>query len=189
MAKINSRQKGSKNERDVCKWWQSWTGYEFARVPSSGGLRWGRTTDTTGDIICSDKKHFLRFPFSIECKSYKDINFEHILLGNKKIKILEFWDQAIADAERGSKLPILMMRYNGMKKGEYFFVVEADQAGIILSTIPIKSRALLNTMDINANGLRLTILMASDILQYSNYPEVNMSSRKRLKTQSHGKRK
>lgn len=182
MARINSRQKGSKNERDVCKWWKDWTGYEFARVPSSGGLRWGRTTDTTGDIICSDKKHFLRFPFSIECKSYKDINFEHILLGNKKIKTLDFWKQAVDDAKRGNKLPILMMRYNGMKKGEYFFVVESEQAGILLSTVPPASRYSLNTMDICTGELKLTILMATDILQYVNYTEVNKVSRKRLKS-------
>ena len=32
--KINSRTKGNKFERDVAKWFQKWTGYEFGRVPS-----------------------------------------------------------------------------------------------------------------------------------------------------------
>ena len=181
MSRINSKAKGSKNERDVCKWWESWTGYEFSRVPSSGGLRWGRTTDTTGDIICSDQKHFLRFPFSIECKNYKDINFEHLLLGNKRVKILEFWSQALEDAERGHKIPILMMRYNGMKKGEYFFVVESEQAGILLSSMPISSRKMISTMDICTRDISLTILMASDILSHIDYVAVNKESRKRLK--------
>ena len=178
MGRINSRAKGSKNERDVCKWWELWTGYEFARVPSSGGLRWGRTTDTTGDIICSDKKHFLRFPFSIECKNYKDINFEHILLGNKNVKILEFWKQACEDGERGGKLPILMMRYNGMKKGDYFFVVDETFGGLLINYMPHQE---VNVMLVNAKENKLMIVMASDIMKYANYKEIYKESRKRLK--------
>jgi hypothetical protein len=181
MSRINSKAKGSKNERDVCKWWESWTGYEFSRVPSSGGLRWGRTTDTTGDIICSDQKHFLRFPFSIECKNYKDINFEHLLLGNKRVKILEFWNQALEDAERGHKIPILMMRYNGMKKGEYFFVVESNLAHVILNSMDLVQSAYIPKMDIRNNDIKLTILMASDIKSLADYQKVNKESRKRLK--------
>ena len=30
---VNSRNKGSKNERGVAKLMQEWTGYEFARTP------------------------------------------------------------------------------------------------------------------------------------------------------------
>lgn len=181
MGRINSRAKGSKNERDVCKWWELWTGYEFARVPSSGGLRWGRTTDTTGDIICSDKKHFLRFPFSIECKNYKDINFEHILLGNKNVKILEFWKQACEDGERGGKLPILMMRYNGMKKGDYFFVVSSEIGQVMFDGMGMVERIGISTMKVNTEKVKLHIFMASDILRLANYKEIYKESRKRLK--------
>lgn len=35
--KINSRAKGSKNERELAKLFKDWTGKEFARTPSSGG--------------------------------------------------------------------------------------------------------------------------------------------------------
>ena len=124
MAKINSRNKGSKNERELAKWFEEWTGYEFSRVPSSGGLRWGRTLDTVGDIICSDKKHVLRFNFSIETKFHSDINFEHLLLDVKNIKIMEFWEQAREDGKRGSKLPLLFMRYNGMPKQTWFVALD-----------------------------------------------------------------
>jgi len=178
MARINSKAKGSKNERDTCKWWKDWTGYEFSRVPSSGGLRWSRTTDTTGDIICSDNKHYLRFPFSIECKNYKEINFEHILLGTKGAKVLQFWNQALEDAERGNKLPILMMRYNGMKKGDYFFVVDEQFGGILIDTMPHED---VNVMLINAKHIKLMIVMASDIIKYADYAKVYKESRKRLK--------
>lgn len=179
MGRINSKAKGSKNERDVCKWWKDWTGYEFSRVPSSGGLRWSRTTDTTGDILCSDQKHYLRFPFSIECKNYKDINFEHILLGNKNVKVLQFWEQAVGDAERGGKLPILMMRYNGMKKGDYFFVVSETIGALLVRNMPPND---VNVMLVNAGNTKLIIAMASDIAKYNDYKEIYKLSKKILKS-------
>ena len=83
MGKVNSKQKGSRFERSICKFFQDWTGYEFSRVPASGGLRWKKTDNITSDITCSDPKHSRRFSLSVECKSYQEIKFEHLLLGNK----------------------------------------------------------------------------------------------------------
>lgn len=120
---VNSRRKGSTNERELCKLMESWTGYEFARVPASGGLRWKNTQDTVGDIICTDKFHSRRFRLTIETKFYKDINFEHLILGNKKVKINEFWNQAKDDGIRANKVPIVLMRYNGMPKQTYFVII------------------------------------------------------------------
>ena len=108
----NSKNKGNRGEREVCKFWKEWTNYEFSRTPASGGLRWKKADNISSDVICTDDKHSRKFPFSIESKFYKDIRFEHILLGNKKCKILEFWDQANNDSIRAGKLPVLMMRYN-----------------------------------------------------------------------------
>lgn len=121
--KINSRTKGNKFERDVAKWFQKWTGYEFGRVPSSGGLRWKKTDNITGDITCTDDKHSRRFPYSIECKFYNELKFEHILLGNKSCKIMGFWEQCKSDAARANKVPMLIMRYNQMPKEEYFIML------------------------------------------------------------------
>lgn len=119
----NSKQKGNKAERELCKWFEQWTSFPFNRVPASGGLRWKNTNATAGDIICDNERHNRRFQFSIESKSYKDINFEHLILGNKKAKIREFWQQANDDAERGGRVPILFMRYNGMTKNTWFVVI------------------------------------------------------------------
>lgn len=116
----NGKAKGSKNERGVAKFWQNWSGLEFSRVPASGGLRWQKKDDISGDIICTDPRKSRRFPFSIECKFYKDINFEHLILGNKKQKIIEFWEQAKTDGERARRIPILFARYNGMPKMTWF---------------------------------------------------------------------
>ena len=111
---INSRNKGSKNERKVTALYKDWTGYDFSRTPASGGLKWKSNNSIIGDITCSDESHKDRFPFTIECKSYKEVNFEQLLSANKNIKILEFWSQAVKDAWRAKKTPILMVRYNGM---------------------------------------------------------------------------
>lgn len=121
----NGKKKGAKNERDLCKWFQQWSGYEFSRVPASGGLRWKNTENITGDIICSDDRYSRRFAFSVETKFHKDINFEHLILGNTKIKVIEFWKQALEDGVRGNKTPLLFMRYNGMPKGTWFVMVDA----------------------------------------------------------------
>jgi len=121
--KINSKKKGSKNERSLAKLFEKWTGYEFSRTPSSGGLRWSNTDSTVGDLICSDKKHSRYFRFSVEAKFHKDINFEQLLLPNKNKKILEFWNQALEDSDRSGKIPMLFMRYNGMPKDLHFSVI------------------------------------------------------------------
>lgn len=120
----NGKKKGNKGERELCKWFEQWTGFEFSRIPASGGLRWkGLTNATTGDIICTDNIHGRRFLLSVESKTYKDINFEHYILGNKKNRVKDFWEQAKSDAIRGSKFPILFMRYNGMKKNTWFVII------------------------------------------------------------------
>ncbi len=119
----NGKKKGSKNERAVAAFWQEITGLEFSRVPASGGLRWQKKDDITGDIICTDPRKSRRFPFSIECKSYAAINFEHLILGNKKQRIIEFWDQAKEDGLRAKRIPILFMRYNMMPKDTWFVII------------------------------------------------------------------
>lgn len=128
----NGKKKGSKNERELSKWWQSWTGLEFTRVPASGGLRWKKTDNISGDIVCADPKGIRKFPFTVEAKSYQGINFEHLLLDNKNIKVLQFWEQAKEDAERAQKEPLLFMRYNGMPKSTWFVVMNLKTFNTIL---------------------------------------------------------
>lgn len=123
---VNSKSKGSRFERTISKWFTTWTGYEFNRVPASGGLRWKNADNITSDVTCTDSKHSKKFKFSIECKNYKDLKFEHILLEKKSCKILKFWDQALNDANRAKKLPMLIMKYNGMAKGEAFVMVDYE---------------------------------------------------------------
>ena len=163
MTKINSKNKGSRFERQVCKFFTKWTGYEFSRVPASGGLRWKKTDNITADITCTDDKHSRRFLFSVECKSYNDIRFEHILLGNKSCKILSFWEQANNDANRSGKIPLLVMKYNNMPKDEAFVVVQKDLFNKVIVPLSNKFKKPVMAISMNKDNVFM-ILMLSDLM-------------------------
>ena len=179
MAKINSKNKGSRFERAVCKIFQEWSGYEFSRVPASGGLRWKKTDNITSDITCTDPKHGRRFCFAVECKSYQDIRFEHILLGLKSCKVHHFWKQAESDAKRANKIPLLIMKYNGMPKGEAFLMVDKQTAEVILA---IGGKLEKPRMAIQVDiGNVFYIFMLSDITKNIDYSAFYKANKRRLK--------
>lgn len=119
MGNINSRSKGNRNERNIAKLFEKWTGKKFSKTPSSGGLQW-KTTNSKGDIVCTKEGHY--FPFCIEAKSYKELNFQHLLYSDKA-EILKFWAQANRDADLAKKIPLLFMRTNGITKDLHFVVM------------------------------------------------------------------
>jgi Holliday junction resolvase len=132
---INSKKKGNRNERNLCKLWQIWTGWEHNRVPASGGLRWKKSDNISGDIICTEPGVY-NFKFSIETKFYKDLDFVNLLNGNKNCDIRDFWNQTLSDASRANKTPILMMRCNNMKADMYFVIIEASLYKLIKKDLP-----------------------------------------------------
>lgn len=175
----NSRNKGNKNEREVAKLWNAWTGKEFTRIPSSGGLRWNRTHNTTGDLICADEKHSRYFTFSIECKFHKEINFQHLILPNKSVKIIEFWNQAVEDSERAKRIPILFMRYNGMPANFHFVVLSEGYYNAILSKrLPTHRLMKLYGMPEAASDF---VILASDDLFQLDYTELHKINKRWLK--------
>lgn len=122
--RINSRTKGNRSERVAASLFAKWTKKSFARVPSSGGLQW-KAAHAKGDITCTTEGHY--FPFCLEIKNYKELNFQQLLLPHlKNVKILEFWAQCKRDAELANKIPMLMMRYNGLPK-DFFFVMMKEE--------------------------------------------------------------
>lgn len=122
---INSRKKGSRNERGIVKLMLDWTGYEFARTPQSGGLHW-KKKHTCGDVVCIDDVHGFKFPFSIEAKFHENLDLLHLIddtIGKKSNKVILFWEQAEKDAKIYNRIPLLFMRRNGMKAGMHFVVM------------------------------------------------------------------
>jgi Holliday junction resolvase len=162
MTRINSRKKGAKNERNLCKVLQEWAKYEFTRTPASGGLRWKKTDNITGDIVCAEPN--VIFPFTIESKAYKEINFEHLLY-LKDTTIESFWAQAKTDSERGKKIPILMMRYDRLPKDFYFVVLSIQDFN--------KFKKHLDLTHPYAKYVKhKLVVMHSDVLLKSNYKKL-----------------
>lgn len=155
---MNSKNKGNKFERKIGAWFTQWTSFKFERNRLGSGSWWSNK-DATSDITCTDPKHGHRCKLAIECKSYKDIRFEHVLLGNKGCDIIKFWDQVIEDAQRSGKYPILCMRYNSMPKEEFFFVVSEHAAKFINSYYEG------NHMVLHKDDYHLHVYMASGILK------------------------
>lgn len=174
---INSKTKGSKFERNIAKWFTEYSGFKFGRTPYSGAYH--SSKDLSSDILCTDEKHAHRCKLSIECKSYKDIKFEHILLGNKSCDILKFWDQATKDAKRSGKVPILCMRYNSMPKIEFFFVVGPELAEAIF-TFPEIMKYPYMMINIPKGGF-LYIFMASAIKKIIPYKAIHKQAKLSLK--------
>lgn len=171
----NSKRKGNRFERVVANYFTDWSGFKFGRTPGSGSFHNNR--DLGSDLICNDDKHKNRCCISIECKNYQDIRFEHVLLGNKRCKILSFWSQAKRDANRTKKLPILCMRYNSMPKGEFFFVVDSTIAKEIFCS------RIKRVMEIYAPELEipLYVFMASEIKEHISYRKLHKALRKNLR--------
>lgn len=171
----NSKRKGNKFELKVSKWFTEFSGYKFQRVPYSGANHQNR--DLASDIMCSDERHAHRCKISIECKSYQDIRFEHILLGNKRCKITQFWKQASSDAQRAKKIPILVMRYNSMPSTEFFFIVDERLIK------PLTKKSLSHTMVITSPDTpTLYVFMASEVLKNVSYKDIHKEAKVQCKT-------
>ena len=170
-SKMNSKKKGSKFERNIAKWFTSWTGFKFQRTPYSGANHYNK--DLASDIMCSDERHAHRCKISIECKSYRDIKFEHLLLGNKGAEIEKFWEQVNRDATRSNKVPILCMRYNSMPSNDFFFVFPGYMKKAFLGVFSEP------TLTISFKGHTLVVAMAHTVLESVDYKEVHKLAKQR----------
>jgi hypothetical protein len=118
--KINSKVKGNRSELVVSKLLTDWLGTEVVRVPQSGGLHWQHSARVCGDVIVTDPT--FDFPFSIETKSYKNVGLTSEMPGElrKNSVIYTFFEQCQRDAKAAGKIPLLIVRQNGMPKDQYY---------------------------------------------------------------------
>lgn len=140
---INQKQKGNNNERYVCKLLTSWTGYEFVRVPASGGKRWQNVMMNKyicGDVLCVHPDS--PFPYVIETKDLAKVHITSDLRKNSNIYTI--WEQVKRDSLRAARLPILMLRQTGDKpraKYSIFLVQSPDLlAHLIINNVLIIAR-------------------------------------------------
>lgn len=134
------KQKGAQFERDVCKDLSLWISKGkrkdlFWRSAMSGGRatlakkKGEKLKNQAGDITAIDPKgNILTNIFMVECKFYKSLNIEALIIKNKG-KLIQFWDKAVLEANAYKKLPLLICKQNRLpallcvnKKGMDFFI-------------------------------------------------------------------
>lgn len=102
-----SKNKGSVYEAKIAKLLTNEFKVEFRRVPLSGAIDYLK-----GDIWTP--KDTAWWPYCIECKHYKDIQWNNFLT-SKTTDMLVFWKQTIREAEVMEKKPLLIFRWNRSK--------------------------------------------------------------------------
>lgn len=109
MAKINSRSKGARAERNLAKKFGKWWGSDFARTPSSGGFRTRKFREdwnAAGDLVTPDES----FPFCVESKHAEGWTLEQLLTAESCL-LYQWWDQTIGETPEG-QTPLLVFRKN-----------------------------------------------------------------------------
>jgi hypothetical protein len=139
MARINSKAKGSSFERDIVNRFKIlFEDDGFMRTPHSGaqfgasnrhrmqGIDEGFSHQMCGDLVVPEK-----FPFSIECKAYKDLDFHNIINGS--CTTLDEWiEQAEDDAQASDKEMLIVIKINN--KGKYVCTHDLNYGPISLGS-------------------------------------------------------
>lgn len=128
---INSKKKGNGNERNACKSMREWVGQKFCRVPQSGAIRRVNVEGVVADIMPDTTDESFVWSYVVETKALKKLTVPRILPNNAKL--FTIWNQCITDARRAVKIPIALLRSNGMSAGEYYLVLEASLGGRLLA--------------------------------------------------------
>jgi len=102
-----SKIKGSAYEAKIKRYLNSQFDIEFERMPLSGAIEYLK-----GDIWTPHDT--AAWPYCIECKHYKEIQWNNLLTA-KTTDLLNFWRQAVREAEVMRKEPLLIFRWNRSK--------------------------------------------------------------------------
>ena len=118
--------KGGSFEREVCHLLSLWISHGARddllwRSSNSGGRatvvfkKGGANRTQCGDITAIDPAgNVLTDPFLISCKFYRTLDLEGAVKGNKG-GLSAFWEEAVNEAKRHNKLPILVAKQNNTK--------------------------------------------------------------------------
>lgn len=168
--------RGQLMARDVL---QEWT-HKKMKSSSQSGMPGYNHDPHKGDILCNTEGHF--FPFTVEVKFYKEINFCQLLQPNlKNVLILDFWAQVEFDAKKCHKIPMLMMRFNGLPSDFFFVVIETDfweKVNMFRRALNIRRTITFWEME---KGLKLK-LIGSDQFFKMEYKEVKKVAKEHIKT-------
>lgn len=129
---INSKQKGNSFERNIAKLLTERFGKEFRRTVSSGAYTGGLNvknaeflTESQLLVFVSDIRTPEDFKFSIECKSYKSIDFYDLF--NKSSNLYSWYKQSETDAKLLKRNPLLIVKTNNHKPIVFVKISDAPQ--------------------------------------------------------------
>ena len=123
---INSKRKGNKNERTGAKVVSAWIGLKFTKVPASGGMRLKDTSLMAGDLMSEEPislnpDDINYMPFIFETKALSRVPYTTPLPDKSKLR--NIWKQAMTDSIRSNRIPIALIRENGMPKESYLLII------------------------------------------------------------------
>lgn len=148
--RVNGKAKGSSFERKVSKFLSDITGLTFRRTFGSGAFKSKHEAlDESGDLKCSDPN----FMFSIECKFYKELNYNSVIVGTSRQ--LDSWiSQCIEDSKRVGKRGLLIVKTNNNKPLVFLCMKKSDKVKIDSIKNTVKSYVVYKGII----GFELTIL-------------------------------
>lgn len=108
---VNSLKKGHNFERKVAKIFSEWWGREVRRTPMSGG---SGISGLHSDLVADEK-----FPFSVECKKYKEVRLSSFLTTENNL-LIQWWEQALKESFENIKVAMVVFAEN---RGEIFVMI------------------------------------------------------------------
>lgn len=140
---------------------------DIYRTPGSGGHRYASKTDPS-DLVIS-KRLLKRFPFTVECKWYKSVNFGHFwtLSTRRRLSWKEFkWvDQVLEENSsfRERRIPIVVFKQN---KGSVFCLwCDLDPVARQARKAIVKLRTLKPKLKIKFRGNTWYLTLFSHVLR------------------------
>ena len=106
---VDSRAKGRTAELKIRDEFRRLTKLPWERIPSSGAL--DAKHGLKGDIYVPKYNN----RFCIEVKHYKDDHLTSKLLTSKNSQLLEWWQQAVSQAAKVDKDPLLIFKFDRSK--------------------------------------------------------------------------
>jgi len=106
---VDSREKGARAELKIRDELRELTGLRWERVPASGAL--DAVHGLKGDLYVPNSNNL----FCVECKHYADDQVSSLILTGKNPILMSWWEQAVTQAKKVNKDPLLIFKYDRSK--------------------------------------------------------------------------
>lgn len=106
---VDSRAKGARVETQIRDLLRTWTRLQWERVPGSGAL--DPKHKLKGDLYVPGMNNH----FCVEAKGYAEDHLTSKLLTGKSPQLIDFWKQAVRQAEQVEKQPLLIFKFDRSK--------------------------------------------------------------------------